>query len=161
MSVKISLLVFLITIGPRVVSAQTSDAEAIAVVNLLGVQKREAIARVVPVSGKDSVAFWKIYDEYEESQKGTAKSRLQLYEGTALSYQHMTPQIADSLAQLYFVNRLDQEKSLEVYYKKIRSATNSVIAFEFYQSEVYLLTMIRAQIMRQIPTYGSLAAPGR
>ncbi len=70
----------------------------------------------------------------------------------------MTPMIADSLAGKYFANRLDQEKTLEVYYGKIKTATNAVVAFEFYQAEVYLLTMIRAQIMSQVPTYGQVHA---
>lgn len=136
--------------------AQTSDAEAEAIVNLLGVQKKEVIAKLVPVTGKDSVAFWKIYDEYQVGNKATAKSRIKLYEKTAMAYNNMTPLIADSLATQYFGNRMEQEKNLEVYYKKIKAATNPVIAFEFYQAEVYLLTQIRAQIMNQVPTYGQL-----
>jgi len=136
--------------------AQTSDAEAEAIVNLLGVQKKEVIAKLVPVTGKDSVAFWKIYDEYQVGNKATAKSRIKLYEKTAMAYNNMTPVIADSLATQYFGNRMEQEKNLEVYYKKIKAATNPVIAFEFYQAEVYLLTQIRAQIMNQVPTYGQL-----
>ena len=138
--------------------AQTSDAEAEAIVNLLGVQKKEAISKLVPVTGKDSVAFWKIYDEYQKLNKETAKSRITLYEKTAMSYANMTPAVADSLASKYFSNRLEQEKTLETYYKKIKTATNAVTAFNFYQAEVYLLTQIRAQIMQQIPTYGQLLA---
>lgn len=68
----------------------------------------------------------------------------------------MTPAIADSLSKQYFVNRMEQEKTLEVYYNKIKSATNAVVAFEFYQAEVYLLTQIRASIMEQVPLYGEL-----
>ncbi len=162
MQVKIILLALVVGFGPCVASAQTSDAEADAVINLLGVQKKEAIAKLVPVFGKDSVAFWKLYDEYHKGNLATARDRLHLYEGTALSYQRMNPRVADSLAQLYFSNRMEQEKNLEVYYDKIKTATNAVVAFEFYQAEVYLLTMMRGQIMRQIPTYGSLQpAPGR
>ena len=138
------------------VYAQTSDAEADAIINLLGVQKKEAISKLVPVSGKDSIAFWKIYDEYQQSNKATAKDRIGLYEKTAQSYSNMTPAIADSLAAKYFTNRIEQEKSLQVYYNKIKAATNAIIAFEFYQAEVYMLTQLRAQIMQQIPTYGQL-----
>jgi len=138
------------------VYAQTSDAEAEAMINLLGVQKKQAIAQLVSVSGKDSVAFWKIYDEYQMANKKTALSRLKLYEKTALSYNNMTAGRADSLANVYFVNRAEQEKTLETYYKKVKTATNAVTAFEFYQAEVYLLTQLRAQIMMQIPTYGQL-----
>ena len=138
--------------------AQTSDAEAEAVINLLGVQKKEAVSKLVSVSGKDSAAFWKIYEEYQKENKANAKSRITLYEQTALSYSKMSPGMADSLANRYFTNRIEQEKMLETYYKKIKAATNPVIAFEFYQAEVYLLTQIRAQIMQQIPTYGQLEA---
>ncbi|PZF70750.1 hypothetical protein [Taibaiella soli] len=136
--------------------AQTSDAEVDAVVNLLAVQKKEAISKMVSVSGKDSAAFWKIYDEYAKKNVATGKTRIRLYEQTAHSYGNMTAASADSLATRYFANRGDQEKTLEEYYYKIKKATNSVVAFEFYQSEVYLLTQIRASIMQQIPTYGEV-----
>jgi len=135
------------------VLAQTSDAEAEALINLWGVQKKEAISKLVPVIGNDSVAFWKLYDEYQESNKSTAKNRIRLYEQTARAYSNMTPATADSLASKYFKNRVEQESTLQDYYKKIKKATNAVTAFEFYQAEVYILTQVRASIMHQIPTY--------
>jgi hypothetical protein len=136
--------------------AQTSDAEAEAMVNLLGVQKKEAIAKLVSVTGKDSAAFWKLYNEYQKENMAMARERIKLYEQTAHSYGNMTPPVADSLSRRYFNNRTSQEKSLQDYYKKIKAATNAVIAFQFYQAEVYLLTQIRASIMQQIPTYGQI-----
>jgi hypothetical protein len=90
------------------------------------------------------------------ANKANAKARIGLYEKTAQSYSNMTPAIADSLAGKYFTNRFDQEKTLELYYKRIKAATNAIIAFEFYQAEVYMLTQLRASIMQQIPTYGQL-----
>ena len=140
---------------------QTSDAEADAIVNLLGVQKREVIGRLVDVSPKDSAAFWKLYDEYQSLNKATAKLRIRLYEKTAESYQNLTPAKADSLATVYFHNRVDQEKMLQNYYSKIKTATNAMVAFQFYQAEIYLLTQLRAQIMNQIPTYGQLQLAAR
>jgi hypothetical protein len=156
MKTKIVLFTFLSLSLALSSFSQTSDAEAEALINLLGVQKREAIAQLVNVSGKDSVAFWKIYDEYIQLNKKNALSRIKLYEKTALSYSNLTPGRADSLANQYFINRVEQEKTLEAYYKKVKTGTNAVVAFEFYQAEVYLLTQIRAQIMMQIPTYGQL-----
>jgi len=136
--------------------AQTSDAEAEAMINLLGVQKKEAVSKLVALQDKDTATFWKIYDEYQKENKKTAKIRLGLYERTAQAYANMTPALADSLAKQYFVNRTDQEKTAQEYYEKIKKAINPVVAFEFYQAEAYLLTSIRAQIMQQIPTYGQL-----
>ena len=161
MKFKILLLAVLFSGIGYAAYSQTSDAEADAIINLLGVQKREAIAKLVPVSGKDSVAFWKIYDEYQVENKKVAKSRLGLYEATAHAYGNMTPATADSLSNQYFANRMDQEKSLQVYYNKIKTATNPVVAFEFYQAEIYILTQVRAHIMQQIPTYGQLVAASK
>ena len=161
MKLKIILLSVFVTSTFYASYAQISDDEADAMINLLGVQKREAMGKLVPVKGNDSAAFWKIYDEYEQVTKVTAKTRLALYQKTAQAYSNMTPAIADSLAVQYFSNRLGQEKVTEDYYKKIKDATNAVVAFEFYQAEVYLLTQIRAQIMQQIPTYGQLIAASK
>jgi hypothetical protein len=142
------------TISVLIMYAQTSDAEAEAIVNLLGVQKKEAISRLITVAPKDSVVFWKLYDEYQRKSASVAKTRIRLYEATAMAYQGMVPKVADSLAMKFFDNRIFQEKTLEEYYQKIKSATNAVTAFEFYQAEVYILTQVRAHIMQQIPTYG-------
>ena len=161
MKYKLFVAGFLLSFTGLTAYAQTSDAEAEAIVNLLGVQKKEAMRQLVSVEKKDSVAFWKLYDEYQTLNKVEAKSRIQLYERTAMAYGNMTPGIADSLASRYFTNRLDQEKELQVFYKKIKTATNSVLAFQFYQAEVYLLTLLRAQIMQQIPTYGEIQAAAK
>ena len=153
---KILLLVF--SASTIISYAQTSDEEAQAIVNLLGVQKKEVIAKLVVIQPKDSAAFWKLYDEYQKNNLQFAKNRIQLYEKTAMSYSNMTPKIADSLSGKYFDNRMSQEKSLQEYYQKIKSATNAVTAFEFYQAEVYILTQVRAYIMQQIPTYSEFIA---
>jgi hypothetical protein len=139
---------------------QTSDAEADAIVNLLGVQKKEAVAHLVAVTPKDSVVFWKIYEEYLTENKKTGKERLRLYEQTASSYTSLNSIVADSLAKRYFINREGQEKVLQQYYQKMKSSINAIVAFQFYQAEVYILTQLRAQIMQQIPTYGQLMNTG-
>ena len=156
MKLRLTILIVVSVFAVTSICAQTSDAEADAIINLLGVQKKQAIAKMVVVEGKDSVAFWKIYEEYQQSNKATAKARMALYEKTAQAYGRMNPAVADSLAMAYFSNRAEQEKSLESFYNKIKTATNGLIAFEFYQAEVYLLNSIRTSIMQQIPTYGQM-----
>src|SRR6186713_2744398 len=116
MKPKTILLVIFSMCATFAAKSQTSDAEAEAIINLLGVQKKEAVAKLVPVSGKDSVAFWKLYEEYHQKSLTTGKNRIKLYEQTANAYGNMTPKMADSLAMQYFSNRFGQEKSLEEYY---------------------------------------------
>src|SRR3954471_17528617 len=122
------LILFVAIVGTlSTTKAQTSDAETDAIINLLGVQKREAVAKLVSISRKDSSTFWKIYDDYLTKNKALAKTRIKLYERTAQSYENMTPIIADSLATQYFKNRAGQEKSLEEYYAKMKAATTPVV----------------------------------
>ena|SRR5688572_21693099 len=161
MKLRATILIAVSLFSVNTICAQTSDAEADAIINLLGVKKREAVSKMVMVQGKDSVAFWKIYDEYQQANRVTAKNRMALYERTANAYNRMEPAVADSLAQAYFINRAEQEKSLESFYNKIKSSTNGLIAFQFYQAEVYLLNSIRTSIMQQIPTYGQLMTNGK
>jgi hypothetical protein len=151
------LLLMLFFVSTVATYSQTSDAELDAMISLLGVQKKEAVAKLVVLSATDADAFWKIYDEYQVENKKTAFERMKLYEKTAMSYNDLNPAVAESLSNDYFKNRKDQENHLETYYKKIKKATNATVAFQFYQAEVYLLTLLRAQIMQQIPTYGQLA----
>ncbi|MFI5218201.1 MAG: hypothetical protein ACHQNT_01845 [Bacteroidia bacterium] len=155
---KTTLLLTLFFAGTVTTYCQTSDTEADAMIDLLGIQKKEAVARLVHVSEKDSVTFWKLFDEFQEENKKIAANRINLYERTAALYRDMNPERADSLANWYFTNRLSQEYKLESYYRKIKTATNATVAFQFYQAEVYLLTKMRAQIMEKIPTFGELQA---
>ncbi len=99
MKAKTTSLAILCLLTSFAMYAQTSDAEAEAMANLLGVQKKEIIMKLVSISGKDSVTFWKLYDEYLQKNKSLTKERIQLYEQTARSYNTMTPGGADSLAQ--------------------------------------------------------------
>jgi hypothetical protein len=138
--------------------AQTSDEEAQAIVNLMGVQKKQVIAKLVHVPTKDSAQFWHLYNEYQKENATAAKTRIHLYEATAQAYGNMTDKAADSLANQYFKNRMSQEKTLEVYFNKIKTAVNATTAFEFYQAEVYMLTSVRAHIMSQIPTFSEFRA---
>jgi hypothetical protein len=135
---------------------QTSDEESTAIVNLLGVKKKQAMSMLVHVEQKDSAAYWSIYNAYEAEDKKLAKKRIAVYDETAKAYSNMNNQSADSLAIHSFTIRQNQEKLLEQYYNKMKAGINPVVAFQFYQAETYLLTMVRASIMQQIPTYGQV-----
>jgi hypothetical protein len=137
-------------------SPAEADAESEAIITLLGIQKKEAVSKLVHVAKKDSAAFWKIYNEYLTESKANAKTRMGLYEKTAQSYSDMNAKTADSLATAFYKQRSEQETIIKDYYGKIKKAVDPVVAFQFYQAEVYLITQIRAQIMQQIPTYGEL-----
>ncbi len=157
MKLKFVFLALIFTGLSYAVVAQSSDEETEAIVNLLGVKKKQAVVELVHITSKDSVNFWKVYNAYEAERKKFAKERISVTEELANAYTSMDNKKADDLSARTFVLRSGQEKLLEQYYSKMKAATNSVLALQFYQSETYLLTLIRASIMQQIPTYGQIS----
>ena len=135
--------------------APTND-ELDAIVTLLGMEKKQAINELVNITSKDSANFWKVYNTFEDEQKKFRKKRILAYEKLVKAYSAMDDKTADELAKDFFELRIGQEKLLEQYYGKIKLATNSSMAIQFYQAETYFLTLARATIMQQIPTYGQI-----
>lgn len=134
----------------------TSNDELDAVVTLLGVQKREAVKELVNIPKKDSANFWKVYVAFEDEQKKFRKQRIQVYDQLVNSYNTMDEKAADKFAKEFFELRAGQEKLLSQYYEKMKTATSSLVAIQFYQAETYILTLARTNLMQQIPTYGQV-----
>src|SRR5690242_17046341 len=157
MKLKISFIV-LIFIGLSFsgYSQATANDELDAAVALLGVQKKQVVAELVNITKADSVNFWKVYNAFEVEQSKFRKTRIQAYERLVNAYSTMDVKTADQLAKDFFELRNGQEKLLLQYYEKMKAATNAVVAIQFYQAETYILTLARANIMQQIPTYGQV-----
>jgi hypothetical protein len=137
-------------------SQVTSNDELDAVVTLLGVQKRDLVKELVHITAKDSTNFWKVYAAFEQDQKKLRKERIQAYEKFAKAYDNMDDKTADELAKSFAESRIGQEKLLEQYYSKMKAATSASLAIQFYQAETYYLTLARANIMQQLPSYGQV-----
>jgi hypothetical protein len=134
----------------------TSNDELDAIVTLLGAQKRDLVKALVNITTKDSANFWKVYTAFEQDQKKMRKERILSYEKFANSYDKMNDKTADELAKSFAETRIAQEKLLEQYYGKMKAATSATLAIQFYQAETYYLTLARASIMEQLPTYGQV-----
>ena len=137
-------------------SQSISNDEVDAVVTLFGIQKRQAVRELTYITTKDTVAFWKVYSAFEEDQKQYRKRRILAYDKLVKSYNSMNDKTADELTAEFVSLRVGQEKLLEQYYAKMKAATNAILALQYYQAETYLLTVARATIMQQIPTYGQM-----
>jgi hypothetical protein len=157
MKLKIAFLTlfFASTVGAAFSQARTND-EMEAIVTLLGMDKKKAVAQLVNVTPKDSVAFWNVYQAFEDEQRKFRKQRINIAENTAKAYENMDAKTSDGIVKEVVEFRIAQEKLLDQYYSKMKAATNPLLAFQFYQSEIYLITLARATIMEQIPTYGQL-----
>jgi len=149
---KITILAFLVfTVAAGY--SQSNKEEVDAVQALFGMEKKAVIAELIKMNAKDSAKFWPIYDQYETERKKLGRERMKLLDQIADAYQHMTPAKADAVTQKTISLGAQTDKLLATYYTKVKTATNSSVAFEFYQAEMYLLTEIRGAIMSKIPLY--------
>ncbi|HEV8514792.1 MAG TPA: hypothetical protein VGQ59_16020 [Cyclobacteriaceae bacterium] len=149
--------VFLLSLSLSSFSQATSNDELDAIVTLLGAQKRDLVKELVNITPKDSANFWKVYSAFEQDQKKSRKERIQSFEAFANAYNKMDDKTADELAKKLFETRLTQEKLFQQYFEKVKAATNATLALQFYQAETYYLTLARASIMQQLPTYGQVS----
>ncbi len=157
MKLKIVLVTaFFLSLSLSSLSQAVSNDELDAIVTLLGVQKRDLVKELVNITSKDSANFWKVYATFEQDQKKLRKERIQSVEKFIKAYDKMDDKTADELAKSFFETRVAQEKLLQQYYDKVKAATSASLAIQFYQAETYYLTLARANIMQQLPTYGQV-----
>ena len=152
---KVSILAVLLYVTSASF-AQTSDAEADAMINLLGVQKREAVSKLVYVATKDSATFWKIYDEYEIERKAIGKEKYSLLEKYAQHYGTMDAETMDDIMNDMIALTNKTDKLQATYYGKVKKAAGVKAASQFLQLEYYLSAAIRAAILEEIPFIGEL-----
>jgi hypothetical protein len=155
-SKTVLLIVGLLSLSIYSFSQAVSNDEVDAIVTLLGVQKRDLVKELVHITPKDSANFWKVYTSFEQDQKKLRKDRLKDYDKFAKAYDKMDDKTADELAKSFAETRIAQEKLLEQYYGKMKVATSATLAIQFYQAETYYLTLARANIMQQLPSYGQV-----
>ena len=132
-------------------SAQSNKEEVDFLQAAFGMDKKAAVAEFVKPSPAQKDAFWKLYDEYETQRKELGKLRITLLEEYAGKYQTMTSEQADAWTKKVMDLQKKTDNLITTYYGKVRSATDGIVALQFYQMENYILAVIRAQVLDEIP----------
>jgi len=132
-------------------SAQSNKEEVDFMQAAFGMDKKAAVAEFVKPSPAQKDAFWKLYDEYETQRKELGKQRITLLEEYAGKYQTMTSEQADAWTKKVMDLQKKTDNLITTYYGKVRSATDGIVALQFYQIENYILAAIRAQVLEQVP----------
>ena len=146
---------FLIT-ATNIFAQATYKEEVDAAQAIFGKAKKELVAELIKLTPDEAAKFWPVYDAYEAERKVLGQQRLELIMEVAEAYDNMTAEKADAITSKTMKLSKQNDKLLATYYKKVKKATNSNIAFEFYQEELYLLTEIRAELMSEIPLYSEI-----
>jgi hypothetical protein len=119
-----------------------------------GMQKREAVAAFVHPSDAQKDAFWKLYDEYEVARKINGQKRIQVLEQYAKQYKTMTDAQAEAWMKDVIALQTSTDKLIITYYKKVKKATSPLVATQLYQIENYILSVVRSEILDEVPFLG-------
>jgi len=131
--------------------AQSNKEEVDLMQAAFGMDKKAAVAEFVKPSPAQKDAFWKLYDEYETQRKELGKQRIALLEQYANQYKTMTSEQADAWTKKVMDLQKKTDGLITTYYGKVRSASDGIVALQFYQIENYILAVIRAQVLDQVP----------
>jgi hypothetical protein len=136
--------------------AQSNKEDIDLIQSAFGKDKKTLVSAYMQVPAKDSVAFWKLYDEYEDKRKQLGKDRINILQQYADQYDSLTDAQAGKLAQASISNDMQYSKLYETYFKKFSTVTGAKNAAKLFQLETYLQTIIRLAIMEHIPFVGQL-----
>ncbi len=148
---KLTLFIIAAIFSASFVNAQSNKEEVDMMQAVFGMQKKAMVAEFVKVEGAQKDAFWKLYDEYETARKELGKKRIDLFN----SYVDGWDKLSNESADKFLTNITDQQKKtddlLMTYVAKVKKATSSVAAFQFYIVESYILTGVRTFILEELP----------
>jgi len=147
----ISIILIAVAFG-QTLNAQTGMEEMELYQSVFGMQKKAVVAEFLKVKTDDP--FWAIYDEYEAQRKELGNQRLELLNKYAENYESMGNDQYDTLIEKMIELRKGNDKLIDTYYKKIKKATGSKVAAQFFQIEAYFISVIRLTIMEEIPYIG-------
>jgi len=130
---------------------QSNKEEIDLVQAAFGMDKKAIVADFVQLSDTQKDAFWTLYDEYETKRKEYGKERIVLLQQYADQYMTMTSEQADTWTKQVMELQVKTDKLIATYYEKVKGISDGVVATQFYQIENYILSMIRMQILQEVP----------
>ena len=130
---------------------QSNKEEIDLVQAAFGMDKKAIVADFVQLSDTQKDAFWTLYDEYETKRKEYGRERIELLKQYAEQYMTMTSEQADSWTKKVMELQIKTDKLIATYYEKVKDISDGVVATQFYQIENYILSMIRMQILQEVP----------
>lgn len=131
--------------------AQDNTAEEIAVMqDIFGQEKKAIIADNIDLTGVDTEAFWKLYDEYEAQRQDLGRARLTLLQKYTNKPDNITNNQASELLAEAIPLRAAEDKLILNYTKRIGKATSDLVSVQFYQIEHYISDGIRFSVLNDI-----------
>jgi len=135
------------------VAAQSTEEVAV-IQNLWGMEKRELYHKAMTLSASDSVAFWPLYDKYEDERKELGRKRIELIKQFVSKYPAISNEEVDEVVNGAIDMNEEFADLLSDYYDKVKKATSAMTAATFYQIEAYIHNEIQSEIQSRLPFIG-------
>lgn len=152
---KTILTIGLITFGLGL-CAQSNKEDIELIQAAYGKDKKELMAEVIQLDGKQKEQFWKLYDEYETARKKLGKKRVAIIEKYAAHYDTLSEQKMDEIMKESLALASQNDKLIETYYHKIKKVSGVKAAAQWSEVESYLLSKVRIMLMENIPFIGEI-----
>jgi len=117
----------------------------------LKTEKTAIMTASLPLTQKESDAFWPLYREYTHELTKLGDRRIAVIKEVAEKYEKMDSGTAEKLAKESFKISDAKTSLLKKYYGKVAKAIGPVKAGRFLQIENQMLTLVEAQVIDQIP----------
>jgi hypothetical protein len=153
---KVFFIGLFAAISSAVAFAQTNKEEVDLFQSIFGMEKKAIVAEFVNVEGETANAFWSLYDQYEIERKDLGVQRLELLNEYVKNYDQMSNEKMDELVAKMIKLKSSTDKLMNKYYKKMKTASDSKAAAQFFQIENYFSSAIRLSIYENIPFIGEL-----
>ena len=148
---KITSLLLLLTLVFSNLGAQSAKEEVDFMQSVFGMEKKALVAEFVRPDAAQKDAFWQLYDEYETARKALGKTRIELLLKYEENFDNLSNEIAAGLLKEVLALTKKNDKLLASYVKKVAKATDPVVAMQFHQIEMYVISEIRLALSDGLP----------
>lgn len=116
-------------------------------------QKAVLVGETLSLTTEQAAAFWPIYEEYEGELKMIWDSHLELIEAYAASYDSMTDEVANTLAEWAMELEIQRIQLLRETFREMadHEAIGAVTAAHFIQVENRIDMLVNMEIMTDLP----------
>jgi hypothetical protein len=148
---KITSLLLLLTLVLSNLSAQSDKEEVDFMQSVFGMEKKALVAEFVKPNDAQKDAFWQLYDEYEMARKELGKKRIELLLKYEENFDNLSNELAADLLKEILALTKKNDKLVAGYVKKVAKATDPVVAMQFHQVEMYVMSEIRLALSEGLP----------
>ena len=151
MKMKTACFMMLLAVAITGLNAQTAKEEVDFMQSLFGMEKKALVAEFVKPGAAQKDAFWQLYDEYEMDRKELGKKRIGLLLKYEENFDNLSNELAGDLLKEILALQKQTDKLLASYVKKVSKAASPVVAMQFHQVEMYVLSEIRVALAGGLP----------